>query len=210
MKLFCCCCTACKQLHVRQTERAPLHVQGATTVHRRNNYMSEHRHQYQHSSGSVHMPEPLGSPINDRLVKSLEYSRSASLTPTDQTADFRKSGSQRLPTKQEHKVVGEGAYPQLDCFIIPSYGKDPPDNVAVKKMAGDFLKGVGDDFEIIKQLIKNDSGKDLYDVEIMCHFAQKRPIEFTKTIESAMIDLKMKRKGCKFIDIVFIAMYVVD
>ena len=87
--------------------------------------------------------------------------------------------------------------PQLDCFIIPSFGKDTPDNVAMKKMAGDFLKGVGDDFEIIKQLIKNDSCKHLYEVEFMCHFAQKEIADFTKTIEDAMKDLKMKRKGCK-------------
>ena len=87
--------------------------------------------------------------------------------------------------------------PQLDCFIIPSFGKDTPDNVAVKKMAGDFLKGVGDDFEIIKQLVKNDSCKHLYEVEFMCHFAQKKTADFTKTIEDAMKDLKMKRKGCK-------------
>lgn len=178
--LFCCCCPAYKRL--QQTERA--HIQGGA-VYRRNGYVSEHRQQCQRS------PESERSFDSVRLVKSLECTGSASFY-ADQRADFKTSGSQQLPTKQEHKRS------HLHCFIVPSFGKDPPDNVAVKKMAGDFLRGVGDDFEIIKQLIKNDSCKHLYDVEIMSYFAQKKPSDFTKIIEDAMIDLKMKHKGCKF------------
>lgn len=67
----------------------------------------------------------------------------------------------------------------------------------MKKMAGNFLRGVGDDFGIIKQLIREDICKQLYEVEFMCHFAQKDVATLKKTITDAMADLKMKRKGCK-------------
>ena len=95
--------------------------------------------------------------------------------------------------------------PALKCFIIPSFGEDPPDNVAVKlkmsdKMASDFLKGVGEDFDIIQQLIKEDDNKQLYEVRLMCHFAQKKVKEFKKAIGDAMKSLKLKhtQKGCKY------------
>ena len=97
--------------------------------------------------------------------------------------------------------------PALECFIIPSFGEDPPGNVAVKlkmsdKMASKFLKGVGEDLDTIQQLIKEDDKKQLYEVRLMCHFAQKKVEEFKKAIGDAMKNIKLKRtptqKGCKY------------
>ena len=93
--------------------------------------------------------------------------------------------------------------PELDCFIIPSFGEDPPSDVAVKlklsgKMASKFLKGVEEDFDIIQQLIQEDDKKQLRGVRLMCHFAQKKVKEFKEEIRKAMEDLKLKtQKGCK-------------
>ena len=92
--------------------------------------------------------------------------------------------------------------PELECFIIPSFGQDPPGNVAIKpKMSDDFLEGVGEDFDIIQQLITEDGRKQLREVRLMCHFSQKKVEEFKKKIGDAMKSLKLKhekRKGCKF------------
>ena len=94
--------------------------------------------------------------------------------------------------------------PPLECFVIPSFGEDPPDNVAVKltisdKMANKFLKGIEKDFDIIQQLIMEDDNKQLREVRLMCHFAQKTVKEFKKAIGDAMKNLKLKhtQKGCK-------------
>jgi hypothetical protein len=89
--------------------------------------------------------------------------------------------------------------PALECFVIPSFGKDPPRNVA-DKMASDFLEGVGEDFDIIQRLIKEDDTKQLHEVRLMCHFAQKKVREFKKAIEDAMKNIKLKHthKGCKY------------
>ena len=88
---------------------------------------------------------------------------------------------------------------QLECFIIPSFGKDPPENVAVKKMAGDFLRGVGDDFKSIQNLVEKDNQKELVNVQLMCHFEQVKLADFIVNIEERMKDLKIKStaKGCK-------------
>ena len=97
--------------------------------------------------------------------------------------------------------------PALECFIIPSFGEDPPGNVAVKlkmsdKMASKFLKGVGEDLDIIQKLIMEDDNKQLLEVRLMCHFAQKKVEEFKKAIGDAMKNIKLKRtstqKGCKY------------
>ena len=103
--------------------------------------------------------------------------------------------------REDEGAQGIKQSPPLECFIVPSFGQDPPDNVAVKKMAGDFLKGVGQDFDIIQQLIKEDGDKQLLEVRFMCHFAQKKVEEFKKAIGDAMKSLKLKRtqKGCKYI-----------
>lgn len=94
--------------------------------------------------------------------------------------------------------------PLLECFIIPSFGEDPPDNVAAKlkmsdKMASNFLKGVEKDFDIIQRLINKDGSKQLRKVKLMCHFAKKKVEEFIEEIGDAMKDLKLKpQKGCKY------------
>ena len=93
--------------------------------------------------------------------------------------------------------------PPLECFIIPSFGKHPPGNVAVKKMAGDFLVGVRDDYKVIQDLIEKDDHKQLYKVDFMCHFAQKKVEVFKTAIGDAMKSLKLKRsqKGRKYMHI---------
>ena len=88
--------------------------------------------------------------------------------------------------------------PPLKCFVIPSFGKDPPGNVALKKMAGDFLKGVREDFQTIQQLIKEDGYKQLLEVEFMCHFAQNKVATFKERIKDAMQTLNLDRIGCKY------------
>ena len=153
---------------------------------------------------------------SDRLCTSSDHSQYQSFIddviiaqPSSLTASFESgtlsssSAGHRYQLESRFskscKISDDGVMvsPQLDCFIIPSFGKDTPDNVAVKKMAGDFLRGVGKDYDLIKQLIKQDECKHLYEVEFMCHFAQKEVVVFKKTIKDAMADLKMKRKGCK-------------
>ena len=50
--------------------------------------------------------------------------------------------------------------PKLECIIVPSFGTNLPNNVVPKKASTDFLKGVGDDFKIIQELISKDQQKD--------------------------------------------------
>ena len=67
------------------------------------------------------------------------------------------------PTRQQElqRRIADGieakVYNLNACVIVPSFGTDPPSNVVVKKSAGDFLKGVGDDFKIIQRLVRDDS-----------------------------------------------------
>ena len=93
--------------------------------------------------------------------------------------------------------------PKLECFIIPSFGKEPPTNVAVKKTSNDFLKGVGDDLTIIQGWIRNDKQKNLGNVELLCHFKQQKLANFTRIIGDRMKDLRLNganngEKGCKY------------
>ena len=131
-----------------------------------------------------------------------EPSRSHSMTSYDHSQRERsRTGSFR----EVDRARDIKPSPPLECFIIPSFGEDPPDNVAVKlkitdKMASDFLEGVGEDFDIIQKLIMEDDNKQLREVRLMCHFAQKTVKEFKKAIEDAMKNLKLKhtQKGCKY------------
>ena len=107
-------------------------------------------------------------------------------------------------SKKGYTVVKDGDCPNLECIIIPSFGKSPPDNVAVLKASSDFLAGVGDDLETIQSLIVDDNDKELSRVELMCHFKQIKKIEFEAKIKSRMEDIKLTRqytsacqKGCK-------------
>ena len=117
---------------------------------------------------------------------------------------FERSEQASQRSNEKYSIVTEGgAYnPKLECFIIPSFGKEPPTNVAVKKASSDFLKGVGDDMKIIQGLVGKDDEKDLGSVQIMCHFEQVKLASFTRIIEDRMKDLKLKsadngQKGCK-------------
>lgn len=95
----------------------------------------------------------------------------------------------QLPTK-----------PELECFIVPSYGSRPPSNVAVKKkVASDFLKGVREDSHVIQELINEDSKTTLCYVQLMCHFQQMKVAIFMQKIEDKMKRLKLKdpKKGRK-------------
>ena len=117
---------------------------------------------------------------------------------------FARSQQASQRSNEKYSVVTEGATgsPKLECFIIPSFGKEPPTNVAVKKASSDFLRGVGDDLKIIQGLIGKDYQKELVNVTIMCHFEQVKLAIFTGIIEDRMKDLKLKsadngQKGCK-------------
>ena len=92
--------------------------------------------------------------------------------------------------------------PKLECFVIPSFGKDPPTNVAVKKASNDFLGGVVNDLTTIQRLIGKDDQKELGNIELLCHFKQEKLANFTRIIEDRMKDLKLNgadigKKGCK-------------
>ena len=88
-----------------------------------------------------------------------------------------------------------GTNPQLECIIVPSYGKCPPSDVSVKIKAGRFLRGVGEDLTIIQGLIAQDPDKELVQVRLMCHFEQVKMAQFLKMIEDKMKDLRLKHKG---------------
>ena len=180
-KMCCCCCkqtlpeTACQSLN--PSERDPL-------VRSEDCSMSD--------------------PMAHSLTASLESrsSRCSSNSSTGYERGQYKHGNTRSLRKSDNEATHTNG-PQLECVIIPSFGKNPPDNVAVKKMTGDFLRGVEDDFEIIQQLIKDDSQKRLFEVKFMCHFAQENVAKFKRRIKSAMQELKMEhtgKKGCEYND----------
>ena len=109
--------------------------------------------------------------------------------------------STRLLSKHDTEVPNELTKPELDCFIVPSYGSDPPSSVAVKKkVESNFLKGVGDDSHIIQELINEDSKTTLCYVQLMCHFQQMKVKAFMSKIEDKMKRLKMQhpKKGRKY------------
>ena len=206
--LFCCSHPSRKPSEENpNSETTPLHRDSTQS---RNNYTNETPHQYHQSEPiPVAPPEPRDSHDNDhpstalQLGYSSDTSCSVSMSSDSQRVEYRMHKTELLRSKKPHRrlnVVNEGISPELQCFIIPSFGKDPPDNVAVKKMAGDFLKGVGDDFDIIQHLIKSDGHKYIYQVDFMCHFAQKKVAVFKKAIGDAMKDLRLQRtqKGCKY------------
>ena len=116
-------------------------------------------------------------------------------------SSFARSQQAYQRTNERYSIVTDGATcnPKLECFIIPSFGREPPINVARKKASSDFLKGVGDDMKVIQGLIEKDYQKDLVNVTIMCHFEQVKLASFMRTIEDRMKDLKLKSgdKGCK-------------
>lgn len=80
---------------------------------------------------------------------------------------------------------------ELECIVIPSFGKSPPSNVAVKKNTNDFLKGVGDDLKIIQRLIQEDCCKELVGVELMTHFEQVKVGAFLGKLEDQMKRIKI-------------------
>lgn len=80
--------------------------------------------------------------------------------------------------------------PKLECIIVPSFGTNLPNNVVPKKASTDFLKGVGDDFKIIQELISKDKQKELVRVQIMCHFEQVKLAKFTKMIKDRISRFK--------------------
>ena len=140
--------------------------------------------------------------LSIRTLTDSEPSRSHSMTSFDRVQRDRiRTSSFRVDDRARDVKPST----PLECFIVPSFGEDPPDNVAVKltmsdKMASKFLKGVEKDFDIIQKLIMEDDTKQLLEVRLMCHFAQKKVEEFKKAIGDAMKNLKLKhtQKGCKY------------
>ena len=118
----------------------------------------------------------------------------SSLTSSLKSIGFATS-STAYPTRQQElqRRIADGieAKIQLECVIVPSFGTDPPSNVVVKKSAGDFLKGVGDDFKIIQRLVRDDSRKELISVQLMCHFERVNVSTFLERIEDLMKRLKL-------------------
>lgn len=111
-------------------------------------------------------------------------------------------------SKKNYTVVEDGDRPKLECIIIISFGKSPPNNVAVKKASGDFLEGVGEDMEIMQSLIRRDNDKELSKVVLECHFKQTKIKDFEAEVQRRMVDIKLTReygrentsacqKGCK-------------
>ena len=158
---------------------------------------------------------PQGHEVNQlqERKKSRSESRLSATVPAPPSSDSALEGregfarSQRASQRsnERYSIVTEGvtSNPELECFIIPSFGKEPPTNVAVKKASSDFLKGVGDDLKIIQGLIEKDPQKGLVNVTIMCHFEQVKLASFTRIIEDRMKDLKLKsadkgQKGCEY------------
>ena len=154
-----------------------------------------------HPSNEIRLESVAGSL---QSLTDSEHSLSHSLTSYDHSQRKRIRTSSFRGDDRARDVKPS---PLLECFVIPSFGEDPPKDVAVKlkvhesdKMASEFLKGVGEDFDIIQQLIKEDDNKQLYEVSFMCHFAQKKVEVFKKAISEAMKDLKLKpQKGCKHV-----------
>ena len=173
-KICCCCCKQTVSLEETTCPSKQLLVQ---------------------SGGSVYSS---GSPVHS-LTVSLESYSSHCCSVTSSIGYERNHNFSKSLRKADNGASCTNSL-HLECFIIPSFGKDPPDNVAVKKMAGDFLRGVEDDFEIIQQLIKDDSQKRLFEVKFMCHFAQENVAKFKRRIKSALQELKMEQKGCKYTD----------
>ena len=148
----------------------------STTQRREENQLEERRQSRSESRLSATVPAPSSDGAQEGR-KSLTRSQQASQRSNDRFS-----------------LVSEGATcnPKLECFVIPSFGKEPPTNVAVKKASSDFLRGVGDDLKIIQALIRKDYQKELGNVTLMCHFEQVRVANFTRIIEDRMTDLILR------------------
>ena len=120
------------------------------------------------------------------------------------TVDLELKHSASLDHKcrlNRYSVPNHKSKPELECFVVPSYGSHPRLTVEVKKRGSYFLKGVGDDSHIIQKLIKKDDFKELGEVQIMCDFERVKVAEFTKMIQDKMYDLKLNincEKGRKY------------
>ena len=147
------------------------------------------------------LPERRISRSGSHLTQSLP----ARTRISEDRRSFESSHQSSRRSNEKYIIINEGTTCslKLECFIIPSFGKDPPINVAVKKeSSSDFLKGVGDDLEVIQDLIGRDKQKELGKVQLMCHFEQVKRAQFASTIEKRMKDLKLDsadndQKGCK-------------
>ena len=142
----------------------------------------------------------------ERYHHSLHESRSVQ-SSTDSLESFSDSWLPETRRKQvctyrqqRSRKVSVEESPQLECIIVPSFGIDPPENVAVKKTAGDFLQGVGDDLINIQRLMREDENKELVNVQLMCHFERVKVATFLQIIKEIMQRLRLNgnnKKGCK-------------
>ena len=150
--------------------------------------------------------EPESDSLRDSPERVLLFSVPSeypSYSSSPSTVQYQTHSANEVHKSRVHRyrVLNPESKPELECFVIPSYGSSPPSTVAVKQRAGSsFLKGVGDDSRIIQKLIKEDSFKELGEVRIMCHFEQVKLAEFMKMIEDKMYTLKLhnRDKGRKF------------
>ena len=137
------------------------------------------------------------------LYRSLQYTMSDLGYDTSITYSVKVWGQQETAPGRSTTRRGGGRErerrmkPQLECVIVPSFGTDLPSNVAVKKSAGDFLQGVGDDLKIIQRMIGDDSDKELASVELMCHFERVKVSTFLERIRDIMTRLRLSSTSSK-------------
>ena len=152
------------------------------------------------------LQERRSSRSGSHLSQSLPAPASSDSTSEDRRG-FERSQQSSRHNNEKYTIVSDKAtilsHLELECLIVPSFGKDPPINVAVKKeSSSDFLQGVGDDLKIIQRLIGRDIHKKLGEVQLMCHFEQVKRAQFANTIKERMQDLKLNyrydQKGCKW------------
>ena len=146
-------------------------------------------------SSTIRYSEVYRSPSTDT-----RFSEPSQTSQSESTLEKRKSRSLEQGICGDSKRVT--CVPKLKCLIVPSFGEKPPDNIAPKKAASDFLQGVGDDLKIIQDWISKDSQKELVNVTLMCHFEQVKVAAFTTNIKDIMNNISLEctnddQKGCK-------------
>ena len=179
VKKLCCCC-------FKSDKETELH--SCLSIN-----PSGHQFSYQSLSNDSESSGEVFAILSQRIPPSTPSERhrsrqrsSSSIGASSQCRVYQRS-------KKGYTVIEDGDCPKLECIIIPSFGKCPPDNIAVKKASNDFLEGVGDDLEIIQSLIVDDVDKELSRVELMCHFKQVKKKVFETKIRSRMENIKLTR-----------------
>ena len=186
--LVCCCCYCCCSLLTWCSNSRPRQLQVDVDTHELLPQQEKDDCYPPYEDGTtISLPGILESSSNKRLS-----------SPTTSMKEFSMS------EKRTYRIVNEGVEPKLKCLVVPSYGDRLLPTVAAKESGGDFLKGVGEDSDIIQELIGKDSHKDLIHVQAMFPHKQVKLEEFLSNIERKMMTIKLKKfskpqKGRKYI-----------